>query len=107
MSANVQTLQQGAINASIVLIVTDPNTGLPIDADEADTLGFIFTKPDGTALVVVASLLSDGDDGALQYITQAGDLSLAGQYSVQAQLVFPSGYVGDSSIAQFTVQPNS
>lgn len=45
-----------------------------LDLSAATTREIVLTKPDGNLLVCDAALLTDGTDGALVYVTGAGEI---------------------------------
>ena len=42
-----------------------------------------FRKPDGTTVDKTATLVTDGSDGQIQYVSQSGDINQAGEWRVQ------------------------
>lgn len=80
------------------------------DAGIVDLTGYIsleydFTDPAGTVTTKTASPLTDGTDGKIVYLTQAGDLPTAGLWRFQAKIVLPTGS-WSSTIQKFKVYPN-
>jgi hypothetical protein len=49
-----------------------------------------FRKPNGTCVEKEASFLTDGTDGILTYLSQDGDLDMAGKWKIQAFVDFGS-----------------
>lgn len=54
-----------------------------VDISTADTLQLIFTKPTGTKVTQTATLYTDGTDGKMKYISEDGDLDVAGWWKLQ------------------------
>lgn len=83
------------------------DTGLVITANVGEsTIGatatsFVVKKPDGTTATWTAAVK---DDFNITYTTVAGDLSVAGQYKVQAQVSWgvSSTHLGETFIIPVT-----
>ena len=58
-----------------------------VDLSSASTLQLIFQKPSGDKLTTTASLINDGTDGLIQYITVSGDIDECGIWQMQARVV--------------------
>jgi hypothetical protein len=71
-----------------VTITTD---GSARDVSTAATRELVFVKPDGTTETEAASLVTDGTDGQIQFITTAGFLDVRGRWYVYAHVVWPGG----------------
>lgn len=69
------------------------------------TIAVYFRKPDGAVLTKTGVLLNDGTDGKMKYTTIAGDLSDAGDWSVQAGITI-SGGTWKTDIQHFRVFDN-
>jgi len=76
-----------------------------VDISTASGIYIIFKLPNFTSTIKTASFYTDGTDGVLQYIAESGDISLSGQWSMQAKIVMPSG-TWFSDITKFTVCEN-
>ena len=96
--------QEGAIGIPIAATVRNSD-GSARDISNATIHDFIFRKPDGSCMTRAAMFLNDGSDGILVYNTEAGDLTPAGFWRLQADLVQP-GYEGLSSVGSFWVLRN-
>lgn len=94
----------GDVGTVFEITLMDGDVVVPLG--DATVLQIVFTKArrQGT-VTMVAVLTSNGDDGKLQYVTVAGDLSAAGKWKVQAIVTLPSG-VWHSDIGYFTVHKN-
>jgi hypothetical protein len=96
-------LKQNAVNAVIQLEITED--GVAVDISSCTTKDLVFQKPDGQAITKAGSFTTDGIDGKLRYITEAGFLDQAGRWLVEAALVFPLGYGGRTKETMFIVKP--
>jgi hypothetical protein len=80
---------------------TDPFT----DLVNATVKQFIFQKPNGNKITKDVVFYTSGVDGILSYVTQSGDLDIAGNWKLQAYIVIgPSGWRTD--IYSFPVHRN-
>lgn len=75
----------------IVTIVDLDNAGAAIDISSATAREIIFLKADGTKDTHIASFVTDGTDGQIHYIGQAGDLDQTGTYKIQGIVTTPAG----------------
>lgn len=66
------------------------------DISSATVKQIRFLKPDGTVMDRDADFITDGTDGLMRYIIQAGELDQVGRWWYQPYLEMPawSGYVG-------------
>jgi hypothetical protein len=71
------------------------------DISAGGAIEITLMKPDGSKVVKPGALYTDGKDGKATYVTEAGVLSAAGSWFIQAK-------VGTlySDIEQFYVHPN-
>lgn len=69
------------------------------------TLAMIFLKPNNTKLNVVPTLLTDGTDGKVHYISASGDIDQVGLWRFQARVSL-GAQQWDSNILGFKVYPN-
>jgi len=96
--------QENAIGVPIAATLKNPD-GTTRNIANATVHNFLFRKPDGECVTRTADFVNDGSDGKLIYTTIAGDLSPAGRWRLQAEIVQP-GYEGFSEIGYFWVQGN-
>ena len=85
-----------------------------VDVSSADTLQMILTKPDGTSSTKTATagdytrVLTDGSSYAAGfwgfYLTQTGDIDVAGRWSVQAVATWTATKVLKSEQVPFWVE---
>lgn len=96
-------LRLGDIGTAIRLTLLDGAT--PVNISSATIKQIIFQKPDGTRVEKTATFLTNGSDGKLQYLTQAGDLDQTGTWKVQGYVAMPQ-WTGKTEIAKFKVVSN-
>ena len=104
-----ESLQVGVVGAQIELQIVEYNADTKLDAivDIAGGTGLTITiqRPDLTTLTRTAGLSTDGVDGKMSILTEAGDLTLDGTYYVQS-FVTLGVWSGTSSVGQFDVEKN-
>lgn len=76
-----------------------------VPVDSATTQQFIFQPPDGVSFTRPTVFTTDGTDGQIEYATVDGDLSVGGEWKIQAYLVL-SAWEGRSDIVEFKVYDN-
>ncbi len=80
--------------------------GAVVDLSGYSTLEIIFRAPDGTVTTQTATLVTNGTDGKMQYVTQAvDDLDQAGPWRAQGYIAKADGAWHTSTLA-FTVEDN-
>ena len=89
------------IGTILELTILEDGAVLPIDTATAKT--FSIQKPSGAVLTKTAVFSSDGTDGKLKYSTVSGDLDEVGTYTIQANLVMPTG-TWSSETGKFVVE---
>ena len=94
----------GDVGTQFVVTVTDAD-GAAVDVSGALTLQLRFRPPSAPTFVCAATPVTDGADGKINYVTQAGDLSEAGEWELQA-FVALSGGSWHSDITRFDVLGN-
>jgi hypothetical protein len=97
-------LHVGDYGTHFIATVKDP-AGIVIDVSESTNITFTYKKHDKTTIEKTGTFNTDGKDGKVLYVTQAGDIDQAGTWNVQVTLLFPDGG-WSSSIASFTVEKN-
>jgi len=95
-------IQVGDAGTQIVVKVRDG--GRRMDLSAATSRRIVLTKPDGNEVLRDADFVTDGTDGALVYVTGAGEVDQPGLWQVQAQLVVGS-WSGRTSRASLRVEP--
>jgi len=81
--------------------------GNVLDVSTASTIQITFVRPDKSRLTVNASLVTNGQDGWVQYVTQsASDLSLTGIYTWQVYVSWGATPSWHSDKGTFQVWPN-
>jgi len=73
-----------------------------VDLSTADTISLIFKKPNGSKDTKVASMVTDGTDGKMEYTTAVTDLDAAGLWKIQG-LVTEAGGVYPTCIEELQV----
>lgn len=63
--------------------------GTAIDISLATTKEIVFQPPSGVAITQTAVFFTDGTDGIMQYVTEAGDIDIAGNWKLQGYVVLP------------------
>jgi len=88
--------------------VTVKENGAAFDISAATTKKIIFQKKNKEILEVDADFLTDGTDGVLQYVTSGSDVSLAGDWKLQAYLELSGspGGAWHTSIADMSIAAN-
>lgn len=84
--------------------VLDHN-GATLDISNQTALSVIFKKPGGTTLTKTASLVTDGTDGLIKYVTIADDLDEIGTWKIQAKIESING-TWKTSFKSFKVYRN-
>ena len=90
----------GDVGTAIILTVNDSSTGAVVDISSATTLEIVLRKPNGTSITRTAEFVTDGADGKLQYVTIAGDIDRAGEWSAQGYISMPvwSGHTDEAAV---------
>jgi hypothetical protein len=80
--------------------------GQPLPGLAAATIKqLIFQKPDKSIVVKTAQFSTNGSDGLIRYITEAGFLDQDRTWKVQGKVTLPSG-TWSSEIGEFVVEKN-
>ena len=101
MAAN--EIHVGDIGTVFERTITEGTT--TVDISGTTLMQLIFRKPDGMLLTKTATFTTDGTDGKLRYVTISGDLSVAGQWGLQAYVEMPGGK-WHTDVDYWTVHPN-
>lgn len=94
-------IQVGDSGTQIMLKVREG--GRRLDLSAATSLRVVLSKPDGNTLLRDATLLTDGKDGALLYVTAPGEVDQPGLWHVQAELTL-GAWGGRTSRAALRVE---
>jgi hypothetical protein len=86
-------------------IVTVQDRDGVVDLSNATLIEFHFQKPDGSMLVVPASLVTDGVDGRVSYKTDTSDFDQTGPWRHQVYVEIGPDRKW-SNITKFKVYPN-
>lgn len=76
-------IQEHDVGLQFLIHLLDKD-GNPVDVSGFTDFLIYFRRPDHTTFQVPATFYSNGTDGLIQYVTQAGDLDLTGQWGIQA-----------------------
>ena len=110
----VDSLQAGVVGAVIRVTCVEPQTALqkaqgaarvPVDISATTVKELIFRKPDGSTVTKTAVFTTNGEDGALEWVTTSGDIEPWGTYIVQPNIAIP-GFTGRGQRVQFPVHKN-
>jgi hypothetical protein len=75
------------------------------DLSTQTLLQYLLRKPSGTVSTLTASLVNDGLDGLIEFITVSGTLNEAGFYKLQAYIEITSNKWHTDTVT-FRVYPN-
>jgi hypothetical protein len=84
-----QKIFENDVGTAFELTITDAD-GV-VNLSGATTLQIVFQPPLCDKITKTASLKTDGSDGVVRYVTQAGDLVGIGVWKCHARVVLPSG----------------
>lgn len=102
-----QEVKLNDIGTVFEVTLTDDGVVLPIISPVS--MAIYFRKPSGAVLTKIAVLTSDGTDGKIQYVSEAGDLDESGgetnPWQIQGRVQLPSGH-WSSTVGTFTVGKN-
>ena len=110
----VDSIQAGVVGAVIRVTCVAPQTAaekssgaprVPIDISATTVKELIFRKPDGSVVTKTADFSTNGEDGALEWSTEAGDVEPWGTYMVQPNIAIP-GFTGRGQRVPFEVLKN-
>ena len=104
----IEELHLNDVGTSIRITVNDCDANgnqSPLDVSTASTLEISFKKPCGDSETKTASLVTDGTDGQIEYITTSGDLDETGPWKLQVRVVNVNGD-WRSNVGSFTVYEN-
>lgn len=97
----MKTIRVQDYGASLRVRLSDTSGSL-IDLSSSAARQFYIKRPDGTILIVTATLYTNGTDGVLAYTTVSGDINQTGIYELEARVTF-SGSEFRSSKIRFRV----
>lgn len=82
-------MHQDDFGAKILMTITD--NGSVVDISSAINQEIRMVKPNDDTIDRPAVFETDGTDGKMYYIIQAGDFNQAGYYRVQGKVTLPTG----------------
>ena len=88
-----------------VIIITIKQDGVPITIASATVKEIYLKPPTGAVLTKTASFYTDGSDGKLSYTLAGTELTVAGEWTLQAHITTPSGEWKTRQV-KFTVEAN-
>lgn len=94
----------GDVGVSFEYTITQDD-GVVLDLSDASLIQLIFYRPNIEPLIVTPFLVTDGTDGRIQYLSEAGDINVRGLWQVQVYVEIGSGAFY-SKIEDFTVYRN-
>lgn len=80
----------GDTGTSIRILIQNQDNEI-VDVGDATEMVIIFVKPDGSRVEKTASLLTDGSDGYIHYVTEADFLDQSGTWKYEGRVGFPDG----------------
>lgn len=86
-------------------IVARDEDGDAIDLSSASEISMLFLCPGGgNLLTVTPSFLTDGTDGTVSYLSQAGDIDTVGVWKYQLKAEWPDGKIVYTDESTFTAK---
>ena len=76
------------------------------DLSTAHQVTLKFRKPDNSVVSKSGTLVTDGTDGQVRYITEVDFLDSRGQWDLQVVVNYPGEPIWHSNIVHFHVHPN-
>ena len=98
-----QEIHVGDVGTAFTVTMMDGS--LAVDLSTTTVLQIIFKKQDATTIERDAELVTDGADGQMRYVTVAGDLDMAGNWSLQGYIESATGK-WHSTVQEFRVYAN-
>ncbi len=77
--------------------------GTAYDVSDADSITIVLTKPDGSSINRAGSIVNDGVDGVVEYVTVDGDLDQLGTWKADWVITGPASLHLTSTIYKFKV----
>lgn len=99
------TITKGDIGTVLEATIVS-ETGAVVDVSGATLKQFVLRDPANAVTLKTASFSGTGTDGKIRYTTIAGDLALAGIYSIQGYVEISTSPKFHTSIVTFEVSAN-
>ena len=99
-----EKIRLGDIGTSFQSQIKEAGAVVPIDG--ATTLEMVFRKPSGTKVTQTASVLTDGLDGILKYVSLSGDIDEYGEWEYWGKVTFSASQVFEATKDVFEVVKN-
>ncbi len=97
-------LHVGDVGTKIRSLILDQSSEI-VPLDGATILQYIIVKPSKTVVVLNCTLVSDGTDGLMEFLTTASTLDEAGFYTLQGYIEVSTNKWHTDQI-RFRVYPN-
>jgi hypothetical protein len=91
MASTSKTYQLGDIGSPIGVVVYRADGTLESQLGSATTIQIILEKPSEASVTKTATLVTDGSDGQMHYITAEGDLDEVGTWNYHGYVVIGAG----------------
>ena len=79
----------GDIGTKILITIVDQDS-VVIDLSSSTAKNIRFRKPDGTTVIKTATFETDGTDGKIYYISETDFWDLAGSWTYEGHVIFPT-----------------
>jgi hypothetical protein len=107
-SVNINSdLHEDDVDTTIEIVVVEENTAgvlVPVNISSATILQIKFISPNGTQITKAATLSTNGSDGKMKYVTEAGFLTPHGVWRKMGYLSMPN-WEGHTEESTFYVNP--
>ena len=81
----------GDIGTTFMVTIVEIDGITPVPITSATVKKILFKKPDGTKFSKDANLVTDGDDGKMEYVSISGDIDIPGKWAMQGYIEIPGG----------------
>lgn len=98
-------IHEGDVGTAFKITVKDEDD-VVIDISSATLKQIWFQKADGSVSTKTATLVTDGTDGQMQYITVDDDLDQTGKWKIQGYIEIGSSRKVHTDVSEFKVWAN-